>query len=222
MSKKTSSSAPVYKAPSGTFSISGGPQATYGSGNSSFKLNDTQQQAYNYAQNEFTKGLSSLNVFSPETMNQINSEVNAYKQKMLKELDSLYTPMIQNTTNDAARRFGNLDNSVFLNNLNSVENKRSQAAATAAENIAAKQSSLISQELQNRYNYLNFLNSYQNQIFNNALSATGLANSSANMMNNQYQTAYNSYANSQRNNAFDLSQLTGLLGQAGTIAGMFL
>lgn len=222
MSKKTSSAAPVYTAPNTSFSISGGPSAAYNDGNSTYKLNETQQQAYNYAQNEFTKGLSSLNVFSPETMNQINSEVNAYKQQMLQELDSLYTPMIQNTTNDAARRFGNLDNSIFLNNLNAVENKRSQAAATVAENVAAKQSSLISQELQNRYNYLNFLNSYQNQIFNNALSATGLANSNANALNNQYQTAYNAYANSQLNNGFNLNQLTSLLGQAGTITGMFL
>jgi len=221
MSKKTS--APSYQPPSGTFSISGGPSATYGNGNTSFKLNETQQEAYNYAQSEFTKGLSSLNVFSPETMKQINNEVDAYKQKTLKELDSIYTPMLQNTMNDAARRFGNLNNSVYLHNLNSLEDKRAQASATAAENIAAKQSSLISQELQNRYNYLNFLNSYQNQIFNNALSATGLANSSANMMNNQYQTAYNAYASSQRNNNnFDLSQIGGLLSQAGTIAGMFL
>lgn len=219
MSKKSSSSVPNYQPASGKFSISGGPSATYGNGNSSFKLNETQQQAYNYAQNEFANGLQSLNVFSPETIKQLNSEVDAYKQKTLNELDSIYTPMLQSTTNDAAKRFGNLDNSVFLNNLNTVENKRSQAVANAAENIAAKQSSLISQELQNRYNYLNFLNSYQNQIFNNALSATGLANSSANTLNNQYQTAY-TYANQQNN--FKLSDLTNLITQASTLTGLFL
>lgn len=220
MSKKSSSSVPNYQPTSGTFSISGGPSATYSNGKSNYKLNDAQQQAYDYAQNEFLNGLQSLNVFSPETMKQLNSEVNAYKQKTLNELDSIYTPMLQNTTNDAAKRFGNLDNSVFLNNLNTVENKRSQAVANAAENIAAKQSSLISQELQNRYNYLNFLNSYQNQIFNNALSASGIANSAANTLSNQYQTAYNAYANQR--NAFNLGDLTNLITQANTITGLFL
>ncbi len=221
MSKNSSSSVPSYKPTSGSFSISGGPSASYNKGNSSFKLNDIQQQAYDYAQSEFANNLASLNVFSPETMNQINSEVDAYKQKILKELDSIYTPMVQQTTNDAARRFGNLDNSVFLNNLNSVEDQRAQAAANAAENIAAKQSSLIAQELQNRYNYLNFLNSYQNQIFNNALNAAGQANSSANMLSNQYQTAYANYANSQNNN-FDIGKVATLVGQAGAIAGLLL
>ena len=56
-----------------------------------------------------------------------------------------------------------------------------------AQNIVAKQNELINDELQNRYNYLNFMNAYQNQVMNNALNFSNLANSTANL-NGQYLT----------------------------------
>ena len=204
------------KAQSGTFSISGGPVATYNKGNVDYKLNQELQSVYDYAQNALANALPSLNVFSQENLDTLNKEVDAYKQVALKQLNDVYTPMLAETRNDAAKRFGNLDNSVYLQNLDSVENKRKEAVSALSQDLAAKQSALINEQLENRYNYLNFMNNLQNQITNNALSATGLANSSAKM--------YGQYLNGNTSgvaNLANLSKLASVLTDAGKVAGWF-
>ena len=175
MSKKTSVN------PVGSFSISGGPSANYANGNTTFRLNKAQQDAYDFAQNSFAENLPGINVFSPETQSGINKQVQAYQNNALETLNEVYEPLLRQTMNDSARRFGNLDNSVYLQNLGAVENKRAKAASSLAQDVASKRNELVSDELQNRYNYLNFLNNYQNQLFNNALQATNSANNAANM-----------------------------------------
>lgn len=187
MSKTTKSTARSYVNPTGSVNISGGPSATYQKGTTNYNLNSNQQKAFDYAQKAFADGLSSINVFSEDTQKQLNNQVDAYTQNALKELNTLYAPMLQNVREDSARRFGNLDNSVFLDNLNSVENNRANALSSLAQNIVAKQNELINDELQNRYNYLNFMNAYQNQVMNNALNFSNLANNTANL-NGQYLT----------------------------------
>ncbi len=205
MSKLTKKSTTT---PSGSLSISGGPTATYKNGKTSYSLTPDQQKAFDYAQKSFAEQLGSINVFSEDTQKQLNNQVNAYKQNALKELDALYAPMIKNVREDSAKRFGNLDNSVFMNNLYTVESNRADAMNNLVQDVSAKQNELINEELQNRYNYLNFINNYQNQILNNALSLAGLANSSANL-NGQYMTQN---AKMQSNNYNDL------LGTIATIA----
>ncbi len=202
---------------SGTFSISGGPTATYNKGNVSYNMNPEMQSVYNYAQSALANGLPSLNVFSQENLETLSKEVDAYKQVALKQLNDVYTPMLAETRNDAAKRFGNLDNSVYLQNLDAVENKRKDAVATLSQELAAKQSDLVNEQLENRYNYLNFMNNLQNQITNNALSATGLANSSANM----YGQYVNTNNNSNSVNLANLSKLASVLADAGKVAGWF-
>lgn len=194
MSKTTKSSASNYVMPTGSVKISGGPTATYQKGNTTYNLSADQQRAFNYAQKSFADKLGSINVFSDETQNQLQNQVNAYKQNALSELNAIYSPMLKNVREDSARRFGNLDNSVFLDNLNAVEENRANALSTLAQNIVAKQNELVNDELQNRYNYLNFLNSYQNQIMNNALNLSNLANNSA-KINGQYMAQNNNNSN---------------------------
>ena len=199
MSKMTKSKN-NYVNPSGSLSISGGPTATYKKGNTTYTLTEDQQKAFDYAQKSFAEQLSNINVFSKDTQKQLNNQVNAYKQNALKELDALYAPMIKNVREDSAKRFGNLDNSVFMNNLYAVESNRADAMNNLAQDVTAKQNELINEELANRYNYLNFINNYQNQILNNALNLAGLANSSANL-NGQYMTQN---TKTQSNNYNDL------------------
>ena len=205
MSKLTKKSTTT---PSGSLSVSGGPTATYKKGKTTYTLSENQQKAFDYAQKSFAEQLGSINVFSEDTQKQLNNQVNAYKQNALKELDALYAPMLKNVREDSAKRFGNLDNSVFMNNLYTVESNRADAMNNLVQDVSAKQNELINEELQNRYNYLNFINNYQNQILNNALSLAGLANSSANL-NGQYMTQN---AKMQSNNYNDL------LGTIATIA----
>lgn len=187
MSKTTKTTAQSYVNPSSSVNVSGGPNATYNRGNTNYTLSAEQQKAFDYAQKAFTEGLKAINVFSQDTQKQLANQVDAYKQNALNELNTLYTPMLKSVREDSARRFGNLDNSVFLDNLKGVEENRANALSNLAQSITAKQNDLISEELQNRYNYLNFINSYQNQVLNNALGFSNLANATAGL-NGQYLT----------------------------------
>ena len=62
-----------------------------------------------------------------------------------------------------------------MNNLNNIENSRSNAIAQLAENLILKQNDLYNNELSNRYNYINLLNTLQNQSNSNAMSAISMA-----------------------------------------------
>ena len=201
-----------YRLPSGSFGISGGPVATYGNGSTNYKLSDAQQKAYDYAQNSFADNLPAINVFSPETVSTIKEQVHAYKNNAIKELEDIYSPMLRETRNDAAKRFGNLDNSVFLQNLDTVEAKRAKAVNQLAQDIVSKQNELVNDELQNRYDYLSFLDNYQNNVFSNALNAANVAINGAKSYNNAYNT----------NNNASLKQLANVVNQAGLIAGLFV
>ncbi len=218
------SSLPGYQTPTGNFSISGGPSANYSKGQTTYKLNEAQQKAYDYAQNAFAEGISSINTFSPEAIQNLNDQVNAYKENALEELDELYTPILQKTRNDAARRFGNLDNTVYLQNLDKVEKQRTNAATKLAQNIVSMQNDLINEEIQNRYNYLNFLNNYQNQIMGNAINASNLATNAANLQNNFQldRAAYGSAYGSTSSNIANYTGITNSIMQAVKLAGMLI
>lgn len=88
---------------------------------------------------------------------------------------------------------------MFLDKLNNIENSRADAIAQLADNILAKRNDLINNELTNRYNYINLLNSLQNQYGNNALNTISAVLNSA-----------KSYTQSSTNNS-DLSSLLSLM-----------
>ena len=68
-----------------------------------------------------------------------------------------------------------------------------------AENVMAKRNELINNELSNRYDYLNFLNDYQNQVYSNMLQTLALNNDFLNT-NNSHLNGRNSSSNSSQSN----------------------
>ncbi len=177
---------------------------------SNYDMNDYEKAVYDYAQKTLAENLPNLNVFNSNTNKNINSQVEAYKNQALQTLDSLYKPMIKNLTNDIASRFGNIDNSMFLDNLNSIENNRANAMSDLVQDIQTYKSDLFNNELANRYNYLNLLNTLVNGSNNNVLNylASALSNSSA---GNSYNQAMASLANRSSNNStMNLSNLANL------------
>ncbi|MDD3237175.1 MAG: hypothetical protein PHV37_03680 [Candidatus Gastranaerophilales bacterium] len=174
-----------------------------------------EQKALNsYAQNSLLENLPKVNTFLPETIQNLNSQIDAYTKKGAKSIDDIYSPMIKNLQNDSASRFGNLDNSIFLENLNSLESKRADSMATLAENIQSKRNELVNDELQNQYNYLSFLTDYLNNYQQN-LYNMGKNNQSGLSTNNSYQTQlYNALNKSNTTptlSAADIAQLITLL-----------
>ena len=124
---------------------------------------DIEKGIYDTAQQELLASLPKINVFSQATQNDINSQLEAYKNKGMQTINDTYNPLLENLKTDIASRFGNLNNSVFFDNLNSIEKNRANAISDLAQDIEAQRSDLFNNELSKRYNYLNFMNDLQNQ-----------------------------------------------------------
>ena len=183
----------------GTININGATKAsTYKNKNNiitNYNMSDAEKQAYDYIQNSFANSLSSVNVFDDATKQNLQSELNAYTQNGQKLINDIYTPMINNLKTDVASRFGNFDNSVFIDNLNSIESNRADAVSNLAQDVMAKRSELINNELSQRYTYLSFLQDVQNQLNTNMFNFIGASqqnSSSGNNYNSQSYSAQNS------------------------------
>ena len=180
-----SSSTPVQSYANGVVSINGEQKASQkkigDTVYSDYNMSVSEKKIYNFAQNSFLENLPNINVFSENTQKNLQNQLNAYTQSGLNAIQNYYTPMLSNLKTDIASRFGNFDNSVFLDKLSSLEANRADAMNSFAQDIMAKRNELINDELSNRYNYLNFLIGIQNQYGANAfnyLSQAGNASSS--------------------------------------------
>ncbi len=149
-----------------------------GSSSTNYYMSPYEQDAYNYAQSQFSSGLKNLNVFSPETLKDLNDSVEAYKNKGIAQINQIYNPMFSSLQNNIASRFGNLDNSIFLDKLKQIEGSRADSINALAQDVTSKAQELKQNELSGRYDYLNFLNNYQNQVYQNAAGAAASNNSS--------------------------------------------
>lgn len=190
------SSKPAYT--NGAVSINGNTIASqYKNGDtvySNYNMSDAEKKIYDYAQSSFLENLPKINVFSEDTKKDMQNQLNAYTQKGLETINNLYTPMLDDMKNDIASRFGNFDNSIFMNDLKEIESSRADAMNSLTQDILAKQDDIINEELNRRYNYLDLLNSVQNQTVGNILGYLQQAanNSSSGNAYNSNQSSYNS------------------------------
>lgn len=169
----------------GTISINGQNKAsTYKHGNNivtNYNMSDAEKRAYDYAQNSFADSLSKVNVFDENTKKNLQAQLDAYTLNGQKIINNIYEPMLDDLKTDIASRFGNFDNSIFMDNLNSIESNRAESINNLAQDVLAKRDELINNELSQRYTYLGFLQDIQNQVNSNILNfgAASQANSSA-------------------------------------------
>ncbi len=198
------SSKPAYT--NGVVTINGEEKASqYKQGNtvySNYNMSDAEKKLYNYAQSSFLENLPKINVFSEETQKNMQDQLNAYTQKGIQTINDIYTPMLDDLKTDIASRFGNFDNSIFMDDLKEIESSRSDAMNSLAQDILTKQDDIINEELNRRYNYLDLLGSVQNQTLGNVLSylqqAASNSNSGNSYNNNQSSSstsAFSDYAN---------------------------
>ena len=174
-----------------TISVNGKPKIQTitdedGNSTSNYIMSPWEKLAYEYAEKEFAENIDDLNVFSEETLKSLNEQVDAYTKGGIAKIDEIYSPMIKNLQNDVASRFGSLDNSIFLDKLDALEDKRAKSVAALSEDIKAKESELIGEELDKRYDYLNFLNDYQGQFLQNTSNNSVKGNPYSNNSSNSY------------------------------------
>lgn len=197
-----SSKYPSYS--SGHITINGIDKAnTYKKGNniySNYNMSDDERRAYEYAQKSFADSLSKVNIFDEDTKKNLQSQLEAYTLNGQKLINKMYEPMLDDLKTDVASRFGNFDNSVFMDNLNSIEENRAESMNNLAQDVMAKRDELISNELAQRYTYLGFLQDIQNQMNNNILNYIGAAQQNSESGNNYNARAY--AANQSGNSVF--------------------
>lgn len=170
---KTSSSSPSQSYANGVVTVNGQEKASQkkigGTVYSNYNMSDAEKEIYDYSQNSFLQNLPNINVFSEDTQKSLQDQLDAYTQNGLNTIQNYYAPMLSDLKTDIASRFGNFDNSVFLDKLNTIEANRASAMSDFAQDVEAKRNELINDELNNRYNYLNFLNGIQNKYNANIL-----------------------------------------------------
>ncbi len=221
-----SSKYPAYSG--GSVSINGQQKAsTYKQGNNivtNYNMSDAEKKAYDYAQKSFADSLSKVNVFDDDTKKNLQQQLNAYTANGQKLINNMYTPMLNNLKTDIASRFGNFDNSVFMDNLNSIEANRAESMSDLAQDVMAKQSDLINNELSQRYTYLNFLQDVQNQANSNMFNFINASQQNSTMGNNynaQANSAQQSSGNSLFNNYSNLAgkMLSNIMSSYGSGSG---
>ena len=167
--------------------------------NSSYTMSDTEKAIYDGIQENLATSLQDLFTISDETQQKWDQQIDSLKQSGINEINSIYDPMQTALKNDIAARFGNLDNSVFMDNLNNITNNKAQAVADLSESLLQAENDMYTTELTNRLNYISLLSGLNTTMNNNMLSFMQLANansSSGNSYNgNSYQASlYNPYA----------------------------
>ena len=145
----------------------------------SYNMSEDEKNLLDYTNKNLLSGLKNIDVFSDDLRKDIQKQLDAYKQSGIRTINETYTPMLDDLKSDIASRFGNLDNSAFIDNLNSIEKNRAEALSSLTQNILAKQNELYEQEMNNRYNYLSNLASTNEQLYSNILNFLNIANSSA-------------------------------------------
>ena len=224
MSKVTSANYPSYS--SSSVSV-GDSTANTGVKNgvlsSSYNMSGDQADIYNYALSTLANILPQLNTFDTNTENSLQSQINAYKNSGIEDINQTYNPMITSLENNISSRFGNLDNSMFGDNLSKIETERSKAVSSFAQDVLSKQSSLESDELTKRYALVNLLNGLADDTYNNALKTISTALGSSSSANNYNNDLYNALASIERTNSYSnnntgamLSSILGLTGNSGS------
>ncbi len=172
---------------------------------SSYNMSDYDKKTYNKIQKSLNKAVKNLYNFS-SNKKLWNQQLNAYKKQGIKEIDSIYTPMETSLKNDIANRFGNLDNSVFLDKLSKITDNKAQAVSSLSDSLLMKRDQLYANELQNRMNYISLLSGLSTNYDNRALAYLNIAKSNAESGNN-----YNTKTYQQNSGGSFLSNaLTGL------------
>lgn len=158
---------------------------------SNYNMNDNEKKIYDSIQSNLYSSLSSLFDITDADKKTWNSQLNAMKSQGIQQINDIYTPLETNLKNDIANRFGNLDNSVFMDNLNEITDKKSQAISALSNTLLAAQGDLYSNELNNRINSISFLNNLNSAMNNNILNFTNAAMNNSTSGNNYNSNAYN-------------------------------
>lgn len=155
-----------------------------------YNMSDAEKQIQNSIQNNMATSLNNLFDISDIQRNQWDNQLKAMKTQGIQNINDIYTPMETSLRNNIASRFGNLDNSAFMSNLNKITDKKAKAISDLGNSLALAQNDLYTQELTNRMNVLSFLGNFNTQLNNNMLNYMSAAASNSGAGNSYNSAAY--------------------------------
>ncbi len=201
---KSSKKYPDYSG--GTVSVNGRTVATSSrdgnSVNTNYNMSDYEKNMFNALEKGMSDSVSNLFEITDPQRQAWNQQLDALKNQGISNIESIYSPMETNLKNDIASRFGNLDNSVFMDKLNNITNKKAAAIANLSNNLALTQNDLYTNELNNRMNTISFLNNLNSALNANILNYTNAAAANSNAGNSYNNSAYNASMSSSSLNPF--------------------
>jgi len=192
---------------------------TNGTLTSDYDMSDSESAIYNYALNAIANILPNINTFDTGTQSNLQSELDAYKDSGISDINDLYNSSLTNLENDAASRFGNLDNSIFSDNLDNLESERSNAVSSFAQDVLSKQSSLESDELTQRYALVEMLSGLADNTYDNALNAISTALSGSSSANDYNSTEMSNAIAALKNTSTSSSSSSSLSSLLSSLLG---
>ena len=184
-----------------------------------YNMSDAERNFYNQIQGGMSESLGNLLNISDGQKQQWAQQLDAIKKQGVQNINDIYTPIETNLRKDIASRFGNMDNSVFMDNLNKITDKKASAIANLSNSLLSAQDSLYANELNNRINVITLLNNLNSAINNNMLNYTNAAAANSQSGNNYNQNAYQAAMASAASGLSGLGTLTSYLGNAGLASG---
>ncbi len=137
---------------------------------STYNMNENEKRIQNSVQSGLASSLDNLFSISDNQRQEWSNQLDAIKSKGIDEINDIYKPMETDLKNDIANRFGNLDNSIFMDNLNSITDKKAKAVADLSREITSTQDELYNNEITKRMATISFLNDLNNDINNTTMN----------------------------------------------------
>ena len=120
---------------------------------------------------------------------------------------------------DCYIRFSKYINKIFY--LSKIEDSRSKTISDFAQDVQTYRQDLVNNELANRYQYLDYLNNYRQQMLSNILNMLGASQNLSNLSNSYYSNLNNIYSKETNYNPIgDISSLVNTIGSAAQIGLM--
>lgn len=158
--------------------------------NSNYNMTTAEKNLYDNLQKNLGSSVQNLFKITAADKKAWNQQLNAYKQQGINEINNIYTPMETNLKNDIASRFGNLDNSIFLDKLKNITDNKAKAVSDLSNNLALQQNQLYTKELQNRMNYISLLSGLRTAMDNKMFSYINQARENTESGNNYNSRSY--------------------------------
>lgn len=171
---------------------------------SDYNMSQTEKKIFDSVQNGLSDALENLFTISDPQRQEWQKQLNSMQDTGLQNLNSIYGALQNSLKNDIASRFGNLDNSIFMDKLSSITDNKSKAIADLVNNLTLASNNLYNQEIQRRINTINLLNGLNNSINSNILSYLAIPSQNANsgnQFNKSQQSSSNQFGFDQMLNA---------------------